>query len=320
MLFFSIFKTPKFGTNYVPFFYSSYFSHKKISNTKKKTFKTEIECSLSITPALKKYFRLNTDENIQNTITAFQKISDEKNFFDFCISNREHLSYCLLYRLTALKLKTEVDSNVKNQSKSIENFRRKILENNLFIDQTISQSLILSEKRIKEVLDTSLGDRDILEKIGEGSLSVSCFWIVLNSALVAWEKKGNNERINNKTPVYENLKKIQKVFLNSERHQNMLANEILFLQDKLNSESILNFSINQEKELIEGIRILILQLEKLPSNSYGPLLKKIVKVCDQTLEKNFGSKLENLNNFKLSVPLTNIDTGSRLIEIQKNNM
>jgi len=137
----------------------------------------------------KKFIRLNTDETIQKIIINLQKISDEKTFFDFCITNREHLSYCLLYRLTALKLKAESDIENENQSDNIANFRKKILENILFIDQPVSQALILSEKRIKEILESSMEKDLILKKIGEDTPNVTCFWIVMQAALLAWEKK-----------------------------------------------------------------------------------------------------------------------------------
>ena len=79
-------------------------------------------------------------------------------------------------------------------------------------------------------------------------------------------------------------------------------------------------STHNEIEMIDGIMLLILQLEKLPSNSYGTLHKKTIKLCEKILEKNLGSNLENLTNFKISVPLTDVENNSRLVEIQNNNL
>lgn len=286
---------------------------------KKNWFTCKISPSIFLTPGTKKFFKLKTDENIQNIINSLQKVSDEKNFFEFCVCNREHLSYCLLYRLTALKLRTEGDVSVKNQSKNIDNFRKKILENNMYIDQAISQSFILSEKRIKNILE-NFREEDILKNIGENSTSVCAFWIVLNSALAAWEKKGVNDNENKKNGVYDKLKNINTVFLASEKHQSLLAHEMIFYQNSINSGHQKSQSIYSEKEMIEGLMLLILQLEKLPSNSYGTLHKKIIKFCEKILEKNLGSNMENLTNFKISVPLTEVENNSRLVEIQNNNL
>mmetsp|Transcript_17712 Transcript_17712/g.44764 ORF Transcript_17712/g.44764 Transcript_17712/m.44764 type:complete len:284 (+) Transcript_17712:121-972(+) len=188
----------------------------------------------------KKLIRLNTDETIQKIIINLQKVSDEKTFFDFCITNREHLSYCLLYRLTALKLKAESDLQSENQSKNIQNFRKKILENILFVDQPVSQALILSEKRIKEIMESSLEEKLVLRKIGEDATSVTCFWIVMQAALFAWKKKEDTENLQNKTEIYEKLKKIKKIFNKSQKHISLLAHELVFLQKSFENEAFLN--------------------------------------------------------------------------------
>jgi len=59
--------------------------------------------------------------------------------------------------------------------------------------------------------------------------------------------------------------------------------------------------------------MLISQLEKMPSNSYGPLLEKTLEICNEILEKKFGSKIENLDKFKIMFPLSPIETNSKLI-------
>ena len=277
-------------------------------------------CSLNFLDAsVKKSTRLKTDDTVQSIINSLQIVSDEKKFFDFCVINREHLSYSLLYRLSALKLKAESESNVQTKSKNIDDFRKKILENILFIDQTVSQGLIVSEKRIKEIMESSLDEKVILQKIPNDPTSISCFWIVLYSAITAWEKKETNEAIVDSSEIYRKLKKIQMVFVDSQVHQSSLAYELIFLQNLLENKSDVSWSSKKHYDLIEGIKILILQLEKLPSNSYGPLLKKLLKICNQVLAENMGTKVENFDNFKITFPLTNIETESKLIEIQKNS-
>lgn len=286
---------------------------------KKNKILCNISPSISLEPSTRKLFRLKTDESIQNIINSLQNVPDESNFFKFCICNREQLSYCLLYRLTALKLKTEGDQSVQKQSKNIDNFRRKILENTMYIDQTISQSLILSEKRIKNIMENT-DEKNILKNIGENSTSVCAFWIVLNSALAAWEKKSLNDLGVKKNGVYEKLKNINSVFLASKKHQSLLAHEMIYYQNSIKLDSQQLLSTHNEIEMIDGLMLLILQLEKLPSNSYGTLHKKTIKLCEKILEKNLGSNLENLTNFKISVPLTDVENNSRLVEIQNNNL
>ena len=243
-----------------------------------------------------------------------QKISDQKTFFNFCLTNREHLSYCLLYRLSALKLKAESEVKNDSQTKNIKNFRKKILENILFIDQPVSQALILSEKRIKEILENPLKEEFILKKIGEDALSVTCFWIVLYAALLAWRKKEESENFQIKVETYEKLKKVHEIFSGSQKHRFLLAQELLFLEKYLDAKTnSWTQSQKNQKDLIEGLKILISQLEKLPSNSYGILLQSTVEICNQILKTEFGSKIENLDNFKIFFPLNSIQNDSKLI-------
>jgi len=159
---------------------------------KKKT-KPLIQCNKNdwnlIEPNLRKSYKFNIDESVEKSIVKFQLVENPNSFYDFCFINREYLNYCFLYRLTAFKLRTETDLKIKRQTKKIEDFRKKILNNITFIDQPVSQGLILGEKRIKEILQCSLSEKEILGKIGDDIPSISCFWVVLNAALSAWEKK-----------------------------------------------------------------------------------------------------------------------------------
>ena len=97
----------------------------------------------------KKINKLRHVTNNENFVSLVQKIKTRDAFLKFCNNNREHISYNLLYRLTALKLKTSQDSE-NNLEESLNDFRKKIQESILIIDQPFSQSLILAEKKIKE--------------------------------------------------------------------------------------------------------------------------------------------------------------------------
>jgi hypothetical protein len=255
-------------------------------------------------------------------LNKFQKIYPKKQFLDVCYINRDFLSFSLLYRLTALKLRAEIDPKKLNQTKGIDDFRKKVLKNILFTDQTITQGLILAEKRIKQILALKfLQEEDIVKHIGDDHTSIACFWVVLQSALIAWEKKEKieNEK-RNSYETYEKLKKINEIFSKSEKHQELLAVELKYI-DSLQKKKINEREYERcEHDYLEGLKILISQLEKLPPNSYGLFLKKIFKISNQILEKNFASKIENFNDIKIKLPLSDVENTSKLIELQKNEI
>ncbi len=254
-------------------------------------------------PKFIKLNRLNLDESDSEILIKFQKNYLQKQFFDLCYINRDYLSFSFLYRLTALKLKFEKDLKNKDQIQFFEKFRKKILKNTSFIDQPITQGLILAEKGIKEILTKNLLEEDeIFKSVKNDSTSVACFYLVLQAALGAWEKKEKSENEKNVYETHEKLKKIYNIVSQNEKFQELLSFELKYF-DSIYNKKVENLEIESlEFDYLEGLKIISLQLEKLPSNSYGLLLGKIRKMINKIYEKNFALKKNNFTNTENNLP------------------
>ena len=110
---------------------------------------------------------------INDIILGIQSNETEKDFLKFCFLNRENISYILLYQITALKLKRDEDDKETLRGNKIIGLRKKILENVQLIDQPISQSLIVSEKIIKEILTRDFSDIDLKSLIKNNKLNIN---------------------------------------------------------------------------------------------------------------------------------------------------
>ena len=156
------------------------------------------------------------------------------------------------------------------------------------------------------------------KNIGEDRINVSCFWIVLFASLVAWEKKSLVEGQQDLTGTYQKLLNIKNIFKESKKHQDLLATELKKIQNCLTNEKNENCSQEIDLDSISGLKLLISQLEKLPSSSYGPLLAKISESYRETFFKTYGTETGNLQKqYSPFVPLK-IKTKSKLVEIQQN--
>mmetsp|Transcript_529 Transcript_529/g.1243 ORF Transcript_529/g.1243 Transcript_529/m.1243 type:complete len:297 (-) Transcript_529:2345-3235(-) len=269
-------------------------------------------------PLPKKETSLKLDTPVEEVIIRLQKLQSKEDFLKFCYINRFHLSFDLLYRLTILKLRNE--NNQENSAKifKIEEFRKKIMKNTLITDQAIAQSLILGEKRIKEILNKSHDPEIVEKKIGEDRVNVSCFWVVLFASLVAWEKKNSIEGQLESIETYQKLLNIKKIFEKSDRHQNLLANELKVIQKQLLQEGkkeILEIDV----ESMRGLKLLVTQLEKLPSGSYGPLLESVIEIYKTNFFKIFGMETGSLQKQYTPFVPVKIKTMSKLIKIQQKN-
>jgi len=188
-----------------------------------------------------------------------KKIKTRDAFLKFCNNNREHISYNLLYRLTALKLKTSQDIE-NNLEESLNDFRKKIQESILIIDQPFSQSLILAEKKIKESIKNIDDVSFVMENIGENRIDVSCFWIVLNSAIIAWERK--NKVKNDKNEVYDDLIAIKNIISKNPGYEKNLPLELKYIDKAIQSKDKDSISEIFDISLLEGMKLLICHIEK----------------------------------------------------------
>jgi len=263
------------------------------------------------------FFKLNI--SVEEVIKKLQNIQSKEDFLNFCYINRGNLSYDLLYRLTVLKLRNENNQERINQIQKVEIFRKKILESTLVSDQAVAQSLILGEKRIKEILNKSNDSEIVRKNIGENRISVSCFWVVLFASLIAWEKRISKEGQIDSNETYQKLLSIKSIFKESEKHQKLLANELKVIQGELIKDKKEKISTEIDIDSINGLKLLISQLEKLPSSSYGPLLTKVSKIYDEVVFQTYGIKSKGLHEQYSPFTPIPIKTKSRLVEIQQTN-
>jgi hypothetical protein len=243
----------------------------------------------------------------------------ETDFLKFCFLNRDNLSYSLLYQITALKLKGEEKEAENIRSNKIKELRKKILEHIQLIDQPITQSLIVSEKTVKELLtqDDSISNLDKIIK--KNRIDVSSLWIVLTAAISAWENKLKFEEDDNAKTTLKKLKKIKKTVFSDDLVNAFVAKELIFIDSFL-------FSGTKETapdlvvENLDGIKLLICILEKLPKSSYGILLAEVSYFYNNLLKSKLGLKKMSLTDTAIQFSPRQINTDSRLAKIKDLNL
>jgi hypothetical protein len=264
----------------------------------------------------KKINKLRHVTNNENFVSLVQKIKTRDAFLKFCNNNREHISYNLLYRLTALKLKTSQDIE-NNLEESLNDFRKKIQESILIIDQPFSQSLILAEKKIKESIKNIDDVSFVMENIGENRIDVSCFWIVLNSAIIAWERK--NKVKNDKNEVYDDLIAIKNIISKNPGYEKNLPLELKYIDKAIQSKDKDSISEIFDISLLEGMKLLICHIEKLPSSSYGPMLNEVYKIYEINYRKLFKSSNQELRDYNIQFKPSKIEKLSKIADIKKTS-
>ena len=254
---------------------------------------------------------------INDIILGLQSNETEKDFLKFCFLNRENISYILLYQITALKLKRDEDDKETLRGNKIIGLRKKILENVQLIDQPISQSLIVSEKIIKEILTKDYSDMDLKSFIKNNKLNVSSLWIVLTAAITAWEKKMENENDDLSSETLEKIKRIKQIAFSDKEINCLLAKEFVFIDFfDSNDPNSTNFEIG----FIDGLKLLICILEKLPKSSYGILLGKVSDIYKKILSIKFGIKKQHFGKNVAQFFPKKIITDSRLVNIKDNDI
>ncbi|AAK39674.1 hypothetical protein (nucleomorph) [Guillardia theta] len=247
--------------------------------------------------------------------SIIKKFSNEKyeNILSFVKINREFFSYQLLVQLTFLKIKLENEYDEFNQIASFYKLRSHINKSINYIDRNINNFILKSEKIIKTMVDNE--SIDYIEIIGDielNRISVNAFWIVITSAIIAWEEKIKNESyIDQKT--YLRLLDIKKNLFQSIEHSLLISHELKILDAKLFSKDV---NHNIEISDIEGIRLLITIAERLQISSYGVLVRRLKLILDEVNPKYYGFKFNELTNNSGFLNIKKTDVPSRLSNIK----
>jgi len=117
----------------------------------------------------------------------------------------------------------------------------------------------------------------------------------------------------------EKLKKIKETIFSDEIIDTFLAKELTFLDASLFSETKkanTDFLIGN----IDGIKLLICILEKLPKSSYGILLSEVSDFYNSLLVSKLGVKKISLSQTAIQFTPRKIDTDSRLAKIKDQNL
>jgi hypothetical protein len=273
--------------------------------------------SYIISPQEKIKNSLNTDSSPEKVISELQKNRENYLFFLFCSVNRKHLNYSLLYRLTSLKLRAETEEKTQYQAQFIDEFRKKILENILLIDQPVLQGLVLAEKRLKELVNKENFDyENIIKSFGKKPIEISCFWIVLNAAISAWENKKFFENNISNSEIFSKMKIINQTLIESKIYYSLLPVEIKFLELNFNSRDREITLDDLHIEYIEGLMLLVCQLEKMPSSSYSYFLEKVNSLIKRIFLENFGKEIKNFEHIDIKFELIKLAPLSKLAEIK----
>jgi len=255
---------------------------------------------------------------LDSIILELQSTEASSDFLKFCFLNRDNISYILLYQLTALKLKGEEGENNIFYDNKIIDLRKKILENIQIIDQPITQSLIVSEKLVKEILQQDRLSPNFDSIIKKDKININSLWIVLTAAISAWENKIKYGKDEISETTLEKLVEIKRKVFQDERFYPFLGKELALIDSFNFSNTTIN-TIDVEIGLIDGFKLLICILEKLPKSSYGILLHDVSVFYDNLLQTKLGIQKKSVTGNMIQFFPKKIATDSRLVNIKEKN-
>lgn len=256
---------------------------------------------------------------LDDVILELQSNEISNDFLKFCFLNRDTISYDLMYQLTALKLKGEENETDITRVNKIKILRKKILENIQFIDQPITQSLIVSEKIIKELLTQEDNVLALNSFIKKNKINVSSLWIVLTAAISAWKNKIKLENDESSEIMLEKLIGIKKTIFSDKITCSLLAKELILLDSHIFLPDQVQ-KIEIEIGVIDGLKLMMCLLEKLPKSSYGILLEEVWCFYNDLFLSKLGIKKQSLGENMIQFSPKNITTESRLVNIKDKNL
>jgi len=259
--------------------------------------------------------RQKISTQMDDIILKLQSTQTDSDFLKFCFLNRDTISYVFLYQITALKLKGEETQSDNVRANKIKELRKKILENIQLIDQPITQSLIISEKVVKEILTLDDQTSNITSIVKNEKINISSLWIVLTAAISAWQKKISFGEDDNSRSTLEKLLKTKKTIFSNENFQSSLSKELLFLDSyKFSGKESKN--VDFEIGFLDGLKLLICILEKLPKSSYGVLLDEVSECYGNIVREKLGLEKVSLVQNAIQFNPKKISTDSRLVNIK----
>lgn len=117
--------------------------------------------------------------------------------------------------------------------------------------------------------------------------------------------------------ILKKLIKIKKTIFSENFFHSLLAKELSLIDSY--------FFLNSEKQNIEigildGLKLLICVLEKLPKSSYGPLLEEVSDFYNNIVLVKLGVKKKSLFENVIQFSPKKINTDSRLVNIKNKNL
>jgi hypothetical protein len=271
------------------------------------------------TVTMMKKNRQKFTHRLDDLILDLQSNEISNDFLKFCFLNRDTISYDLMYQITALKLKGEENETDITRVNKIKVLRKKILENIQLIDQPITQSLIVSEKLVRELL--TQGDTTVVLNsfIKKNKINVSSLWIVLTAAISAWRNKTKLENDESSEIMLEKLINIKENIFSDKITLSLLAKEFILLDSHIfSTDSVQKIEI--EIGVIDGLKLLMCLLEKLPKSSYGILLDEVWCFYNYLVISKLGIKKRSLGENMIQFSPKSITTDSRLVNIKDKNL
>jgi len=305
--------------NSVPTGGNSSSSFRKFSPVKTQNTKLNISSKFNYNNILSmKKKRQIVNLPLDSIILELQSNEVNNDFLKFCFLNRDNISYVLLYQITALKLKGEETEKNKTNDNKINYLREKILENIQLIDQPITQSLIVAEKIVKEMLQDENRELNFSQVITNDKINVASIWIVLTAAISAWQNKIRYSKDETPETTLKKLVNLKKMIFKEEMFYSFLSKELSLL-DSYDFLSSKIKPVEIDVGLLDGIKLLICILEKLPKSSYGVLLDDISIFYNNLLKTKLGLTKQSLTDNIIQFSPRKINTDSRLVNIKEKN-
>mmetsp|Transcript_48825 Transcript_48825/g.101936 ORF Transcript_48825/g.101936 Transcript_48825/m.101936 type:complete len:116 (+) Transcript_48825:654-1001(+) len=113
------------------------------------------------------------------------------------------------------------------------------------------------------------------------------------------------------------MKMINQILSENKLHQSLLPVEIKLIALNLNEYDEKSIENKCYIDCIEGLMLIICQLEKMPSSSYSIFLEKVKNITKKIFFKNFGKEIENFQYIDINFSPLKIASLSKLIEVKQ---
>eukprot|EP00186_Timspurckia_oligopyrenoides_P001142 CAMPEP_0182444768 /NCGR_PEP_ID=MMETSP1172-20130603/3118_1 /TAXON_ID=708627 /ORGANISM="Timspurckia oligopyrenoides, Strain CCMP3278" /LENGTH=387 /DNA_ID=CAMNT_0024640403 /DNA_START=173 /DNA_END=1336 /DNA_ORIENTATION=+ len=220
-----------------------------------------------------------------------QRVSDEL-LVESVISNRHYLRYRFFTYVTSKIMLLEYQGK-QNEAEELIKMRLTAVKTHLEYDIPFKQAVLRAENGLKNAVISENPKDSILSYVNRKPvLELNALWTVTYSALVAWNEKARFEGASAvPRDTVDRIRLCAAVLDDTEEFQAVLAPELKLLQKVIGSKDAdrSSFVKGVEDSALQGLGVLIGQLEMYPPKAYGPMVRACLQVLDVILKNDYGN-------------------------------